>query len=184
MTAGLEPVVAASRRVLHVGLGAVLLWLPLTLPSLPPPLPCFALQGLITPPLEAEKCSVFVLVAVSVRVCSHSLVFVSHCWGKRKTETLLVISSAVSLSGPGVLLGLSRGHTSASWGRSPGGLPLGWLECFKGEGRGKAVEAKGTLHTGEDGVFSAASAVGAGCNPFSGGREQCVEWMGLCGDRV
>lgn len=24
------------------------------------------------------------------------------------------------------------------------GLPRGWLECLKGEGRGKAVEAKGT----------------------------------------
>lgn len=40
------------------------------------------------------------------------------------------------------------------------------------------------MHTKEDGVFSAASAVRVGCNPFSCGREQCIAWMGLCGNGV
>lgn len=88
---------------------------------------------------------------------------------RENTETLLVISSAVFLSGPGVL-------TSASCGRSPVGLPLGWLECFKGEGQGggKAVEVKGMC-----------TLVRMECSPpFSGGREWCTGWMGLCGKGV
>lgn len=125
-----------------------------------------AQQGLITPLLKAEKRSVFITVTVFVRVCSHLVVFVSQHWGKRKTETLLVISSAVSLSGPGSFLRLRPWKFSwTSWGRSPGCLPLGWLGFFEGKGWEEGCGRKRDVHTGRDGVFSAASAVSAGRNP-------------------
>lgn len=63
--------------------------------------------------------------------------------GKEKNRNTSWYQLCSLLVRPDVLLGLSQGHTSASWGRSPVGLPLGWLECFKGEGWGKAVEGKG-----------------------------------------
>lgn len=97
VTAGLELVVAASLRVLHAGLGAVRFLLLLMLPSLLPPLPCFALQGLITPLLEAEKCSVFVIVTVFVHVCSHSLVCLCFSMlGKEKTQKHFLLSALQS----------------------------------------------------------------------------------------
>lgn len=185
VTAGLELVVAASLRVPHVGLGAVLFLLLLTLPSLlPPPLPCFALQGLITPLLEAEKCSVFVIVTVFVRVCSHSLVFVSQCWGKRKNRNTSCYQLCSLLVRPGSSLGAQSGSHQCLLGEVPSGLASGLAGVFERGGSGEGCGSKRDVHTGEDGALSAASAVGAGCNPFSGGRERCVEWMGLCGNRV
>lgn len=134
-----------------------------------------ALQGLITPLLEAEKCSVFVVVTVFVSVCSHSLVFVSQCWGKRKTETLLGISSAVSLSGLKFSWGSVR-VTPVPLGGGPQWACL-WASwsVLKGRVGGRLWKGKGCVHWGGWCVLR---------SQHSCGREQCIEWMGLCGNGV
>lgn len=137
VTVGPELVVAASLRVLHVGLSgccAVLVTAGTALSSLSSSA-LLAQQGLLTPLLEAEKCSVFIAVPVFVlcvlplRCCRFSAL------EKEKQTLLLVISSAVILSGPRSSLGAQSGLHPVYLGGGPQGVCLrGWLGIFKGEG--------------------------------------------------
>lgn len=110
VTAGPELVVAASFEGPACGSGccAVLVTADTALSSLSSSA-LLAQQGLITPLLEAEKCSVFSIVTVCP-VCAPSQLSSFLNTGEREKQTLLlVISSAVILSGPRSSLGTQSG---------------------------------------------------------------------------
>lgn len=146
VTVGPELVVAASLRVLHVGLSgccAVLVTAGTALSSLSSSA-LLAQQGLLTPLLEAEKCSVFIAVPVFVlcvlplRCCRFSAL-------EKEKNKHFSLSSALlsSCQAPEVLLGLSRGYTRCILGEVPrvSASVAGW-GFLKGRVGSRAVEGR------------------------------------------
>lgn len=182
MTAGLELVVAASVRVLHVGLGAVLVWVLLRLPSLLcPHLPC----------LPTRVREAFLSSSLSVRVCAPTRCLRFSALGGREQQKHFSLSSALQslcqtpkLSwGP---IGVVSGAPGVPGGGPQGPGLCGWLG--RGEVRsrggwgGGCGRKRDVVRTGGDecslGVL--------GRNPRIPlwGRELWTEWVGFWGNGV
>lgn len=99
--------------------------------------------------------------------------------GEGEKQTLLVISSAVSLPGPGSSLGAQLGSYPVPLGGGPPGACLcDWLGFFKGEGWEKGCGGKRGVHAGRGGGFHAASAVMLDVHPPG------LLWTGMVADRM
>lgn len=161
VTAGPELGVSASLRVLHVGLGAVLLLVLLALPSLlSPPLPC-CLTGSDNTPARGKEAVCFCPRRCLCPLCAPTQLSLLLNTGEREKQTLLhVISSAVSWPGPGSSPGTQSGSRPVPRGGGPQ-VPAFVTDWDFLRGR----VGRRDIHTDGAGVFCEARAVSLGRHP-------------------
>lgn len=103
-----------------------------------------AQQDLITPLLEAEKCSVFIIVAVFVPCVLPLSCLCFSTLGKEKNKHFLLSALLSPSQAPEVLLGLSWGYTLCILGEVPRvSASMASWGFLKGRVGSRAVEGRG-----------------------------------------